>query len=187
MAHIVTWNDIPEPVQNDIQRHRKWFVFQGALFVIVGALATALPVATALAVEIVLGASLLIGGFAKALTVGKHGSGWSWASAILAMIIGVLMLWHPWAGLMALSALVAAFLVFEGVAEIFVAFRFKPLFEWGWLFASGVISLLLGLGAFVFFPLLGMIYIGVAVGLSLLFYGLALLMVVRELGRVWAT
>jgi uncharacterized membrane protein HdeD (DUF308 family) len=187
MAQIVTWNDIPEPVQNDIQRHRHWFVFQGALFVVVGALAIGLPVVTALALEIVLGTALLVGGLARIVTFGKHASGWSWASSICAVIIGALMLWRPWAGLVALSALVSAFLVFEGITEIFVAFRFKPLFEWGWLFASGIISLLLGIGAFVFFPLLGMVYIGVAVGLSLLFYGVALLMVVREMGRVWAT
>ena len=187
MAQIVTWNDIPEPVQNDIQRHRGWFVFQGVTFIIVGTLAIALPVATAMAVEIVLGAALLVGGLAKIVTFGKHASGWSWGSALFAILVGALMVWRPWTGLLALSALVAAFLVFEGVTEIFVAFRFKPLFEWGWLFAAGVISLLLGVGAFVFFPLLGMIYIGVAVGFSLLFYGMALLMVVREMGRVWAT
>lgn len=187
MAYFVTWNDIPEPVQNDIQRHRHWFVFQGALFVILGALAIALPVVTALAVEIVLGAALLASGVAKIITLGKHTSGWSSASAVLAVIVGALMLWQPWAGLLALSALAAAFLVFEGVTGVFVAFRFKPLFEWRWLFASGVVSLLLGVGAFVFYPMLGIIYIGVAVGLSLLFYGVALLMVVREMGRVWAT
>lgn len=189
MAHIVvTWNDIPEPLQNDIQRHRKWFVFQGALFVIVGALAIILPIATALTLGAVLGALLLVGGIVKALTsIGRHASGWSWASAILAIITGGLMMWNPWAGLLALSALVAVFLVFEGITEIFVAFRFKPLFEWGWLLASGVISLILGIGAFVFFPLVGMLYVGIAVGISLLFYGMALLMVVRELGRVWAT
>lgn len=188
MTTIVTWNDIPEPVQNNIQRQRKWFVFQGALFVIVGVLAIILPVATALTVEIILGALLLAGGLAKAATsISKHAFGWSWASAVFAIITGALMLWRPWTGLLALSALVAVFLVFEGVSEIFVAFRFKPLFEWGWLFASGIISLLLGIGAFILFPLVGMIYIGVAVGVSLLFYGVALLRVVRELGRVWAT
>lgn len=189
MAHIVvTWNDIPEPLQNDIQRHRKWYVFQGALFVIVGVLAIILPITTALAGGIVLGALLLVGGIAKAVTsIGRHASGWSWASALLAIVTGGLMLWSPWAGLLALSALVAVFLVLDGITEIFVAFRFKPLFDWGWLLASGVISLILGIGAFVFFPLGGMLYVGIAIGASLLFYGVALLVVARELGRVWAT
>lgn len=179
---LTTWENVPQESRNRFRRRRKWYILQGILYVAAGTLAIILPLATALAVEILLGALLFVGGISKAVTsIGKQESGWYWASALLAILTGGLMLWNPWAGLVALSALVAVFLVLEGVLEIFYAFRFKPLPGWAWLLSSGIISLLLGLAAFVLFPLIGMLYIGIILGISLLLYGAALLILLGRL------
>ncbi|HEX5055892.1 MAG TPA: DUF308 domain-containing protein [Gammaproteobacteria bacterium] len=186
MAHVMTWEDIPVNTRQQIRSHRGWYTFQGILYIVAGALAVILPIATALAVEILLGVLLLAGGISKVIASignGKRESAWSWTSAILAVLTGGLMLWHPWAGLAALSALVTVFLVFDGIAEIFFAFRFKPLSGWGWLLTSGIVSLLLGLSGIFLFPLLGMVYIGISVGVSLMIYGISLLTVVGRLGQ----
>lgn len=187
MTRVITWEDIPEDTKQQIRSHRGWYIFQGIVYTVAGILAVVLPIATALTVEILLGVVLFIGGGAKIVTSignGKRESAWSWTSAGLAILAGGLMLWYPWAGLVALSALVTVFLVFEGITEIFFAFRFKPLKAWGWILASGILGLVLGLSGIILFPLLGMIYIGVAVGVNLLFYGIALLTLIGGMRRM---
>src|SRR5688572_9498433 len=109
MAHVLTWEDIPEDTRQQIRRRRGWYIFQGIVYIVAGISAVILPVATALAAEVLLGVLLLISGIAKVVTSignGKRESAWSWTSAVLAILTGGLMLWYPLTGLMALAALV---------------------------------------------------------------------------------
>jgi uncharacterized membrane protein HdeD (DUF308 family) len=84
-----------------------------------------------------------------------------------------MLLW-PAGGINTLVVLMGAFLLAEGFVEIFLSLAFRPLFRWGAFLVSGIMSLILGTLIFVY-PVTGIIFIAIAIGLSMIFYGLSLL------------
>src|SRR5271170_4576809 len=78
-----------------VRTHKSWYIFQGIIFIIFGLLAAILPAATAIGVDILVGAVLLMSGIFQlvaSLKVKMHW--WSILSSILSIIIGGLMLWN---------------------------------------------------------------------------------------------
>ncbi len=107
--------------------------------------------------------------------------GWSLASAVIALVIGVVLLVYPLAGAVALTTVIGVYLLLDGIALIGLALdhRKRGIGPWGWLLASGLIDLLLA-AFIVFMSAVGSaVLIGVMVGLSLIFAGIALLLVQR--------
>ncbi len=62
----------------------------------------------------------------------------------------------------------------KGFIEIFLSLAYRPHFRWGALLVSGIMSFILGTLIF-FYPVTGFIFIALAIGLSMIFYGLSLL------------
>ena len=60
------------------------------------------------------------------------------------LAVGILLLVNPVEGALALTIVLAAFLVVEGVFKIIMAWRVRGHPRWGWLLASGILSLVLG-------------------------------------------
>jgi uncharacterized membrane protein HdeD (DUF308 family) len=164
-----------------VRAHKGWYVVQGIIFIIFGILAAILPAATAIGVDILVGAILLISGIFQlvaSLKVKMHW--WSTLSSLLSIIIGGLMLWNPFTGIVALVLLVAVFLLIEGVIEVLIALQFRPVKNWGWILFSGITALLLSAILWFGFPFLGMVFIGYMVAINLIFYGVSLLMLARS-------
>jgi uncharacterized membrane protein HdeD (DUF308 family) len=58
------------------------------------------------------------------------GSDWSWGSfllGLLQLILGFYLLWHPFAGTVALVPIIGILVIIFGIGEIFLAFRVKGL------------------------------------------------------------
>lgn len=85
------------------------------------------------------------------------------------------MLLHPMAGTVALATLLAVFFAVEGVAEVFLSLEFRPARNWGWLLASGIVSLVLAVILFAGWPQTTVFFLGIMIGINLLFYGAAVL------------
>ena len=101
--------------EQELRRHKGKYVFQGTVFIILGILAAILPVATTLSVELLIGAVLLLSGiFQLALSLKSNMHWWSLLSAALSITIGTVMIWKPFAGLLAIVALMVIFLMMEG-------------------------------------------------------------------------
>ena len=153
----------------------------GAILFIIGIVAIVAAAWTTLATTLVIGVVLLIGGLAiltdSFLTKKEGGFALKFLSGLLALIIGVLMLYNPIAGVLTLSVLLMAFFLVEGIFRMVSAFQMRPHAEWGWVFFSGILSLLMGILIGALWPISAMWVIGLLVGINVMFAGWTMLMV----------
>lgn len=134
---------------NDIKHHTRWFTGLGILFLVLGIAAFAFPFVATLSLEIAVGFLFIIAGVAQAVqsfSVPRWGGFLlNLGLAVLALIVGLLMLFYPLAGVMTLTTLVAAFFLVSGTLKTAFAFQMKPAIGWGLALVGGLLSLALGL------------------------------------------
>jgi uncharacterized membrane protein HdeD (DUF308 family) len=162
----------------------------GIVVLVLGFLAVLAPVVSGLAVTISVAILLIVAGILRSAWAFRAQS---FGRGLLALLIGglsvlcgVLMLTQPVLGLLSLTLVLAAYFLVDGVLEIAAALRVRPRRGWGWLLASGVASLVLGLLIWSEWPLSGVWAVGVLVGIKLVFTGTAMITVgaaVKELAR----
>ena len=92
-------------------------------------------------------------------------------------------------GLVSLTFGLAVYLFVEGILEFILAVRLRPAPASGWLFVDGIITLILAVMIWRTWPSNTAWVIGVLVGISMLFSGIARLMIslaARRLGSALA-
>jgi uncharacterized membrane protein HdeD (DUF308 family) len=152
-----------------------WFVILGIALVVLGVVALGSVVITSLATAVVIGMLILLGGLGE--TVGAF---WcrAWSgfffhllSGILSIVIGLLFIRAPLNALLALTLLVAFFLMVEGIFKIVaaVSYRFAA---WGWPLVSGIIDVILGVMIWQEWPASALWVIGLFMGINLIFRGI---------------
>ena len=177
-----------------MERLRKawgWLLALGIVMVLLGLFAIAAPLATTLAVGLVLGWLLIIGGVVRvadafAATAGWAGFLFQLLSGILYVVVGGFLVFDPLGGVLALTILLAVFLVVEGILQIVMAFRVRPQQNWGWLAASGLVTVVLGILIWSEWPSSALWVLGLMVGIQLVFTGWSLVMLALA-GRRAAT
>lgn len=166
-------------IEQELREHKGKYIFQGIVFIVAGILAATFPATTALNVELIIGAILLFTGvFQLILTLKSKMHWWSLLSACLSIVVGIVMLWKPMPVLLAFVTLLALFMTIEGLLELLLAFQFRPVRNWNWMFFSGSITLLLAAILWIGFPAFDVLYLGWVIAVNLAFYGLSLLMLV---------
>lgn len=173
-------NQLQTRLERAIRRSRRWYMVQGILFLVAGVLALLLPNITVIGVELLLGALLIISGAYQIYQGSVDHSGWLLFSGLLSAAVGVAMLLLPMAGAIALATLIAIFLLLEGLLEIILSINMRFSSSWGWLMASGVLSLLLGALLLFGWPEQTVFLAGIILGVNFLFYGAAILAVVAS-------
>jgi uncharacterized membrane protein HdeD (DUF308 family) len=149
--------------------------------IVLGLLAVALPNIATLAVEILVGWLFFVGGIFRALSVWQSrrmpGFTWSLLSAVLAVVLGLILILQPLAGVLTLTMVLIAIFIIEGIAGILVAIEFRRhLRSWGWVLFSGIIDLLLAWLIWQGWPSSASWAIGLLVGINMIFFGLSLVM-----------
>lgn len=152
------------------------YVLLGVAFIILGALAIVLPLAAAFALSQLIGIILLIGGGAHFVFVlRRHESVGKVALGIvvsaLYVIAGLILLAHPFAALLSLTAFLAAFLVVAGIFKVMAAVKAYGGPHWGWMLAGGVLSVVFGLLMWTQWPGFAIWAVGLLVGVDLMFMG----------------
>ena len=165
----------------DLHANWGWFLAFGIILIILGALAIGLPWVVGLSISILIGAILVGGGLVH--MVHAFGSR-SWKGfflslliAILYLAIGLLMIFRPLVGAMSLTLLLGVYFTVDGVFKIALAFRHKPLPNWGWILFSGIVALILGVIIWTNWPMNTLWVIGLLVGIDLIFSGWAAVMI----------
>jgi uncharacterized membrane protein HdeD (DUF308 family) len=152
-----------------------WFIVLGAALVVLGALAFLnLPPAGAVSVYAV-GVVMVIGAFAQlgtTLLVPRWtGIGLLVLSAILYGAAGIFAIVNPKLAATALTLLLAFALIFSGITRIRLTSVMPPLNGWGWIAASGLVSVLAGL-VFIHFLFTNSVWLlGMALAVDLTFQG----------------
>jgi len=164
-----------------VAEHWKQTLGVGLLFELLGVLAFALPWLSTLAVDLVIGWLLFIGGVVRVVTLlrSRHWPGfwWSLASAILAIVIGTALVVHPLVGALTLTMVLGVVFFVEGVSAIAAGLDYRHhAHTWGWLLFSGFVDLLLVFLIWSGWPGTAVWAIGVLVGAYLFMSGLSLVM-----------
>jgi uncharacterized membrane protein HdeD (DUF308 family) len=153
-----------------------WFVLLGVSLVVLGVAAVAyaeiVGITTALLVGFVLVVSGLIQIAGAFLARGWGGFFLSLLGGVLSLALGVILIDHPVDALILYTLLLAVCLFVEGLFRIAAALvgRFH---NWGWVLASGVVTLLLGVMIWKQWPFSGLEVVGIFVGVNMICNGLA--------------
>jgi uncharacterized membrane protein HdeD (DUF308 family) len=153
----------------------------GVLLLGLAGLAFAAPFGVGIAVGLLFGGVLLLGGVLRLIYAvlgrGSAKVGISGLLALLAMVAGVILLLRPLAGPVALTLVLGIYLLVTGVLELLAAFQWRRRGEpWGWMLGDALVALVLGAILLVGWPVTGLWAIGVLVGVHLLFVGLGLVL-----------
>ncbi len=156
-----------------------WFLALGVLLLILGLVALGSSVFMTLATMVLVGWLLIVGGVVEAAHACSC-KGWGGffidlLTGLLYVVVGFMVVANPGATALALTLLIAMFLVFGGIFRIAVAVvvRFQ---NWIWLLLHGVVNLLLGIAIWRQWPLSGLWVIGLFVGIDMVLNGWTLVM-----------
>ena len=164
-----------------IHAHWKLVLAQGIVMMVLGFLAVAEPNVATIAIGIFVGWLFFIGGIFRALSVwqsrGMPGFAWSLLTALLAIVLGLILIFRPLAGVLTLTMVLIAFFILEGITAIVLAVQHREhLRSWGWVLVSGIVDLLLAFLIWDGWPSSADWAIGLLVGVNMLFFGLSLVM-----------
>jgi uncharacterized membrane protein HdeD (DUF308 family) len=168
-------------VEQSLHDHWKWFLIEGIILVILGLIAIIVPPLATLWATFVIGWLFLISGvaglFMTFMARGAPGFWWSLLSAILGIAAGLALLIQPILGALSLTYLLIAFFTIEGILTIMYALDHKRELSgrWGWMFASGLVDLVLAVLILAQLPSSAAWAIGLLVGINMLFGGTSLI------------
>jgi uncharacterized membrane protein HdeD (DUF308 family) len=163
-----------------------WFLALGIAMTAVGVMAVILPGLAGLGLTLMLGWLLLVGGLVQGIHA-FFARAWKGffvqaLTAILYLIVGLILLANPLEGMLTLTYLLAAFLLIEGVFKIAMAFQIRPATNWGWVFLSGVMALVLSAVVWVNLPGDFVWVLGLLVGVNIIFSGCSTMMIALAAG-----
>ncbi|MBB3952304.1 HdeD family acid-resistance protein [Aureimonas jatrophae] len=167
-------------IRRHLGDHWKSYAFQGGLMALAGVLALLAPLVATLASAIFFGWLLLVLGVVGIVTsVRLRGSTGFWSGLIvsaLALVLGVMILFDPFAGAVTLTTLLAIYFLLSGLSMLSLANAFRPSTARFWLPAlAGVLNIALAVLLVLGLPGTALWASGVFLGISLLSSGLGLL------------
>jgi uncharacterized membrane protein HdeD (DUF308 family) len=172
--------EIGAAVANAVREHSTFFLTEGIILIILGALAIFLTPFATIAVTIILGWIFLVSGIVGLITTfgASRAPGFWWAllSALIAIGAGIILFVEPITGALSLTLVLIAFFVVEGITSIMYALEHRRELSgrWEWMLISGIVDLLLAGIIFAGFPGTAAWALGLLVGINMIFGGVAL-------------
>ncbi len=174
---MTTMSDIFGAGLEQVRRSWGWFLAFGILLTILGVVCVAKAQTATTFSILALGWVLAISGAVWLINsfyaFSWHGFFLYLLNAIIRGVTGYLLIRHPDAGAQGVTMLLAALFivggVFRGVGASVIQFP-----RWGWTVFSGLVSIALGVYLLVTWPAASTYFIGVVIGVDLIFDGSAL-------------
>jgi uncharacterized membrane protein HdeD (DUF308 family) len=167
-----------------------WSIALSVLMIVAGILAIIVPPAAGVAVVFLVAWLLVLSGGAHLVfawhTRTTGGMIWELLLGIVYVFAGAYVLRHPVAGLASLTLFLAIYLFAEGVLELILGFRLRPMAGSSWLVFDGIITLILAVMIWRTWPSSTEWVIGTLVGISMLFSGVTRLMLCMAARRLVA-
>ena len=162
----------------EIRRSWGWFLALGILLTILGMACIAFAVAATFTTVLVFGWMLLIGGvfaLVHAFTVGTWSGFFLYLlSALFRGVTGYMLIRYPIVGAETLTLVLASFFIVSGLFRA-IGFSMAKFPRWGWAVFSGIVTAVLGVMLLVQIPVSGIWFIGFAIGVDLVFDGVAVI------------
>ncbi|MCA1242412.1 HdeD family acid-resistance protein [Stappia stellulata] len=177
------------PITEVVREKWGWFLALGIALLIGGFAMITVPLASSIAVTLVIAIVFAIGGVLQiwhAFSV-KNWSGFLWdiLTGIIALVGGAAVYFNPVIGTFALTLVVAVILLAQGVTQILLGFKVRPHDGWGWLAGAGVLSIVAGLCIWFEFPTSALWALGLFGGVAVLMNGwsyIAIALIARKAG-----
>ena len=165
----------------DLVRHAStWSVVWGVLLVLFGMLAIGSPFVAAVAVSAVVAWLIILAGVVHLiLAFHAHGAGsliWKLLVGLAYLFFGIYLIMHPLLGVASLTLVLATLFLIEGVLDIILFFRMRPIQGSSWVLIDGIITVLLGLLIYIHWPSSSIWAIGTLVGVSMIISGITRVM-----------
>ncbi|HEX2019201.1 MAG TPA: HdeD family acid-resistance protein [Aurantimonas sp.] len=160
--------------------HWKFYAFQGALMILVGVLALLAPWAATLASTLFFGWLLIFGGIVGTVSAFRaRGAPGFWSNlilALLALLLGLVIIYDPFAGSVTLTWILSLYFLMFGIINIAIARAVRASTGRFWLLlVSGVINIVLAIFLVLGLPGTAVWAIGLFLGVSFISSGAALL------------
>ena len=155
-------------------------ILWGVLLIVFGVMAVGSPVVAAVAVNIVIAWLIVLAGVVHLMLAFRaHAAGgmiWKFLVGVAYVCIGGYAIFHPVLGVASLTLLLAALFLIEGILDIILFFKMPRTQRSAWVLGDGIITLLLGLMIYAQWPSSAVWAIGTLVGISMIFSGVARVM-----------
>lgn len=160
--------------RDEARRNWAWLLTLGILLLILGIIALVDSVSVTVISMFLFGWVLLVGGIIEAVQAFRHRRGGHLflhaLNAVLAIIVGLMLIRHPLAGALVITLLLAAYFTVAGIFRIVAALSMR-VHGWGWALADGIITLILGIMVWTGWPVSGLWIIGLFIGIDLIVAG----------------
>jgi len=178
------------PVHAVARESAGWTIAFGVVLIIVGLFALMAPLIAGVAITVTIGWLLILGGGAHLVLSWhlRHAGGliWELLVGLAYIVMGVFLLAHPVAGLVALTAFLGCYLLVKGIFELIMWFRLRRVHGGGWVLFDAIVSLVLCALIFLHLPNSATWVIGTLVGFGILFSGISRLVLGMHARRVLA-
>ncbi|MEM8667286.1 MAG: HdeD family acid-resistance protein [Planctomycetota bacterium] len=161
---------------NNLSRGWGWLMAAGIFTVMAGTAALIAPsLATGVAGILIASTLLIVGCVNLASTFfAKPGQRLeACLTGVIQVLLASVMAFYPFAALMSLTILVAAFIMADGFIRAVIAFQSRGLPGWGWTLFGGIAGIVTGLIVLVAMPQASFWVIGILVGVHLICMGAA--------------
>lgn len=161
------------------------FFWVGILLAVVGAACLFFPVVATWALNDLLGVVLVIAGTVQLYhSLSFRGSTpftGALLSGLISFLAGLTLLFIPFSGALSMTMLLVIIMAVAGVYELSIGLNLRPARGWGWMVASGVISILLAFMIVTGLPSSAWILPGIVIGLHFLTTGSAMALLAKAI------
>ncbi|MFY9683126.1 MAG: DUF308 domain-containing protein [Candidatus Sulfotelmatobacter sp.] len=166
-------------------------ILWGVLLIVFGMVAVGLPFLAAVAINALVAWLIILAGVVHlVLAFRAHGAGsmiWKLLVGVAYLCFGGYVIVHPVLGVASLTLLLAILFLVEGVLDIILFFKMRAMQGAGWVLMDGIVTLLLGGLIYLQWPSSLAWAIGTLVGISMIFSGVARIMMSLAVRNVAGT
>ncbi len=164
-------------VRDTIRKRSLLFMLQAAVMVLAGVLALIFPAFMSTGLLALLGWLLILSGIVKIVSlVGATQVPYFWLELVtvaLEILVGYLLIANPAAGLVAVTFLMLVLFLIVGITRVVFALMIRPIPDWIWVLASGLVAIACALILFANLPEAATWLVGFLLGVELIAVGAA--------------
>jgi len=177
-------------VRDNIRKRSYLYLVQGGVMVVAGVVALIVPAFIGTGLLALLGWLLILSGIVQVVSlIGATQVPYFWLqliTVVLEVVVGYLLVSNPAAGLVAMTSLMLVLFLVDGFARIVFALMIRPLDDWLWVLASGLVAVACAAILLANLPEAASWLLGVLLGLHLISAGGALGLLAWKLRRAGA-
>jgi len=156
---------------------RSWSIALGVLLILGGIASISEPLFASIAAGLFFGGLIFVSGIAHLIYAWSQRSAgaviWEVLIGLLYVAASIFMFWNPAGGIAALTLVLAAYIAVKGILELVIFFRLRRRAPSFWFLFDALMSLVLAALIFFHWPSSAFWALGLLLGCSLLFSGIA--------------